>query len=413
MTLHHHATRRRGLRRRIIDDRRFAGLLGAALLAGAAAAGGLASRDAAAVQASAGESGGYVVLAFNDLGMHCMNEDFSELVILPPFNTLRAQVIERREDPELISEDDVLVRFSIPGNTHSADKTNFWVHAEALFGTALPPDVGLTGTGMSGLMERSPNGKYYEAIGIPVTPRDDSGRLDPYPIAIVKAVGPMGSARTAPVVPVSTEIACHLCHQAPDGSPALDILRDHDALHGTSLVDARPVLCASCHADPALGTPGTPGVPTLSSAMHGAHADRMDLVNLDNACYACHPGLRTQCQRDVHLARGMACIDCHGGMEEVGDPARMPWADQPRCGDCHERPGFEFEPAGTLFKDAVGHGGVLCASCHGSPHAVAPTTTAIDAVQPLLRQGAPGVISDCLVCHTVMPDEPFFHRRED
>ena len=30
----------------------------------------------------------YVVLGYNDLGMHCMNQDFSQLCILPPFNTL-------------------------------------------------------------------------------------------------------------------------------------------------------------------------------------------------------------------------------------------------------------------------------------------------------------------------------------
>ena len=30
----------------------------------------------------------YVVLGYNELGMHCMNEDFSEICILPPFNTL-------------------------------------------------------------------------------------------------------------------------------------------------------------------------------------------------------------------------------------------------------------------------------------------------------------------------------------
>ena len=36
-----------------------------------------------------------VVLGYNELGMHCMNQDFSELMILPPYNTLHAQVIDR------------------------------------------------------------------------------------------------------------------------------------------------------------------------------------------------------------------------------------------------------------------------------------------------------------------------------
>ena len=75
-----------------------------------------------------------VVFGYNDLGMHCMNDDFSELLILPPYNTLHAQVVDRSEgDPHILKEN-LTVKYSIPGNTHSADKTNFWKHAEALFG---------------------------------------------------------------------------------------------------------------------------------------------------------------------------------------------------------------------------------------------------------------------------------------
>ena len=35
------------------------------------------------------------VLAFNDLGMHCADLDYSTFVILPPFNVVHSQVIER------------------------------------------------------------------------------------------------------------------------------------------------------------------------------------------------------------------------------------------------------------------------------------------------------------------------------
>jgi hypothetical protein len=367
-------------------------------------------------QADAGRGGpdpAYVIVAYNDLGMHCMNEDFSELVILPPYNNLRAQIIRRGESPEVISEDDVHVTYRIPTNTRSSDKTNFWEFDLALFGVDLPPDVGLTGNGLAGEMARTPH-RYYEATGIPITPIDDSGRFDPYPLATVSMTGPLGTAETRAVVPVSTEISCNLCHAAAGGqTTSHDILVDHDTLHGTDLVNRKPVLCASCHADPALGTPGLPGLSTLSSAIHTAHAPRMDMVELTNTCYACHPGLRTDCQRDVHLARGVNCTDCHGGMIEVGDPARVPWVDEPRCGTCHERPGFDFEPPGTLFKEATGHGGVLCSVCHGSPHAVTPAVTAVDNLQAQLLQGRAGVLDDCTVCHVQTPDEPFFHRREN
>jgi len=66
------------------------------------------------------------VLGYNELGMHCMNQDFSELMLLPPYNNLRAQVILRGEEPQLLTSG-VTVSYSVPGNTTSADKTNFWI----------------------------------------------------------------------------------------------------------------------------------------------------------------------------------------------------------------------------------------------------------------------------------------------
>jgi len=35
----------------------------------------------------------YIVIGWNDLGMHCRNKDFSTMAILPPYNNLRAQVL--------------------------------------------------------------------------------------------------------------------------------------------------------------------------------------------------------------------------------------------------------------------------------------------------------------------------------
>jgi hypothetical protein len=355
--------------------------------------------------------GNYVVMGFNDLGMHCSQEDFSEMCILPPYNNLRAQVIRRAEEPEIVTSG-VTVSYVIPANTRSYDKTNFWKYAPALFGVVLTPDVGLTGHGLSGTLAPAP-GAIWEVTGIPILPIDDSGRLDPYPVARLRASGPLGAAVARPIVPVSSEMSCALCHGGTGVSVAHDILADHDTLHGTHLVDQKPVLCASCHADPALGTPGTPGVPTLSHAMHGAHADRVEQSGLDNVCYACHPGIRTQCQRDIHAGLGITCTNCHGGMAEVADPQRIPWKDQPRCGDCHTKPGFAFEQPGVLFKDSIGHGGVHCATCHGSPHAITPTTTPIDNEQAIALQGHAGVINTCTVCHTATPSDPFFHSVND
>ncbi|MFG0260026.1 MAG: cytochrome c3 family protein [Phycisphaerales bacterium JB041] len=355
-----------------------------------------------------------VVLGANDLGMHCMQQDFSEFLILPPFNTLHAQVIDRSgEHPELVTEG-VTVEYTIPQNTRSTDKTNWWTYDQDLLGVDSPPDVGLEGAGMSGTMTRNPGKHDWKVVGIPITPIDDDGREDPYPLATV-SVRRQGQvvAQTQIVVPVSWEINCNLCHNTPGISPGLDILQDHDRLHGTTLVNSQPVFCASCHADPALGAEGDPDVSTFSSAMHGAHSTRMDMVSLDNTCYACHPGIRTQCQRDVHFASNITCIDCHGDMAAVGDPGRTPWVDEPRCDDCHSRSRYEFEQPGTLYRDSVGHGGVSCYACHGSPHAITPTVTAADNLQALRLQGHTGVINDCTVCHSRPEGDPFFHRTDD
>ncbi len=356
----------------------------------------------------------YVVLAANDLGMHCMQNDFSQVMILPPFNTLRAQVIRRGSEPDIM-DGDLSVSYELPTNTHSSDKTNFWQYAQQLLGAPVPNDTGVTGSGMRGTMVVDTVRKDYSVTGIPVTPIDDDGKENPYPLALVtvkNAAGTTVLAQTQAVVPVSWEMSCNLCHNTPGESTATNILNAHDRLHGTNLVAAQPVMCASCHADNALGTAGQPGVPNLSSAMHGAHAARMGQVNMANSCYACHPGVRTNCQRDYHASQNISCTDCHGGMAAVANPARNPWVDLPRCGNCHTRNGFEFEQAGVRYRDSKGHGGVLCVSCHGSPHATGPAVNALDNLQANRVQGHAGPVNTCLVCHTSQPSESFFHSVE-
>lgn len=358
-------------------------------------------------------AGDMVVLGANDLGMHCMQQDFKDFLILPPYNTVHAQVIDRSgEHPEIVDEN-VTVEIAIPGNTRSSDKTNFWTYDQDLLGVDLPPDIGLTGVGMSGQLEPTP-AHDWKIEGIPITPIDDDGRENPYPLATITVrQNNQIKAQTQTVVPVSWEINCNLCHHAEGMTTAEHILTAHDTNEGTDLLNNRPVFCAGCHADPAIGAPGKPGISTFSSAMHSKHAGFQDMVRLDNYCYACHPGIRTQCQRDVHLANGIQCVDCHGGMLAVGDPNRTPWVDEPRCDDCHNKAGFEFEQPGTLYRNSRGHGGVHCYACHGSPHAITPTTTLVDNLQALVLQGHTGTINDCTVCHSQPEGDPFFHKLDD
>lgn len=60
---------------------------------------------------------GYSVFAVNDLGMHCGDFDTRVSSILPPFNVLHAQVIQRGNDPQILGETDgVSVEYSASSN---------------------------------------------------------------------------------------------------------------------------------------------------------------------------------------------------------------------------------------------------------------------------------------------------------
>ncbi|MCB9865723.1 MAG: hypothetical protein H6816_03695 [Phycisphaerales bacterium] len=61
------------------------------LFAGVCAVFVTASVQAAAPPAPRVVDTPYVIPACNDLGMHCMNSDFSEMMVLPPFNTLHVR----------------------------------------------------------------------------------------------------------------------------------------------------------------------------------------------------------------------------------------------------------------------------------------------------------------------------------
>lgn len=367
----------------------------------------------------------YVVFAWNDLGMHCLNPTYDEAVLLPPYNTVWAQVI-RRGNPPAIVTDGLTAEYRIVDNTTSYGKTDalgavfagFWDHAEALFGTALAHDTGLNlvtptqHNGLAGTMVAS--GSHFQVNGIPVTPVNDAGAWSPYQVMEVTIrLGTTVVAQTRATVPTSDEIHCSDCH-AQGGSATghiggggasvfRNVLLAHDALHGGSyspaLVDRQPVLCAGCHGSPALGatSPGTAGL-YLSQAIHDAHAGRAPAPT----CYQCHPGPTTQCNRSLaHTAEDGHCTTCHGSLAEVGasiGAGRVPWVTEPTCAQCHTGVGG-VDTGATLYRDATGHGGVSCPACHHSPHAMHPSREASDRYQPQQYQQASMTIGSCAVCH--------------
>lgn len=343
----------------------------------------------------------HIIIGWNDLGMHCSNQDFATLVVLPPFNNVRAQVIRVGDAEHLpaVVTTGLRVTYEIPGNTYSVGKTNFWDYEDLIFGVHLGPDTGLTGNGLSGDMQLA--GNHFLASGIPITPFQDGDLLheDPFQLGLLRLYdeSDLLLATTQPVIPVSNEIncvssGCHISEQS--------ILDQHAAQAGFDPANT-PILCASCHASNALGTPGLPGVPSLSEAVHKHHGE------LTNDCYQCHPGPNTQCLRDVMSTRhGMVCQSCHGSVTWVGESissGREPWLEEPACGDAACHGSTYAEEPGKLFRESKGHGNLYCSACHGEPHAIAPSRVGRDNVQMLALQGYAGTLNYCEACHGVVP----------
>lgn len=350
---------------------------------------------------SSPKSDEYIIIGWNDLGMHCSNKDFSTLVVLPPYNNIHAQVIRVGDStrlPEIVTSG-FNVTYEIPGNTYSVGKTNFWDYEDQIFGVNLAPNIGLTGVGLSGTMDSAAD--YFHVEGVPITPYTDNDLVneDPFQLGLLTLYDHLGNqlATTQPVVPVSNEINCVSsgCHTSEQS-----ILNMHDNEGGFD-PNNTPILCASCHSSNALGTTGSPGVPSLSEAIHKQHAERTD------DCYKCHPGPNTQCLRDVmKMHYDFTCQTCHGDLREVGESissGREPWLEEPSCGsnNCH---GSQFaEESGLLFRQSKGHGGLYCSACHGSPHAILPSENDRDNVQNIALQNHSGTLSDCTVCHGYIP----------
>ena len=304
----------------------------------------------------------YTVVGWNNLGMHCMDADFSVLSLLPPYNTIHAHVIDPTgamvTDPATAG---ITVTYEAIAdstgsiNTTSVGKTNFWQYALPLFGGSPPLDVGLTGVSMPGAantpqpMTWDAASGWFVAEGIPITPYDDAMQKNPYPMMrlVARTSGGVMLAYTDIVLPVSDEMACRGCHSPAAGTPAagmpaggwvtdpdperetrLNILRKHDdlqagdptytaalagvgynaaGLYAAVTIDDQPILCASCHASAALGTSGQSGVMPLTQAVHSRHAAVRDPVSMQTldastnrgACYRCHPGAETRCLRGV------------------------------------------------------------------------------------------------------------------
>ena len=409
----------------------------------------------------------YVLLAWNNDGMHTFADALPYWSFRQPGNTVRAQLILRGETPEVIEDANIIYKvessFQNPG-----EHVLFWDTALKKFLSSYPVHEGFTEPGSYG--EMIGQAGLYLSTDIRVVPYPARNVFDPYPLLKLEAETPEGDllARTTITLPVSTEIGCNSCHGgqwrvADSGgfieSTALNILAIHDKLSGTRLVQqstgGQPVICQSCHND---GETGDSPM-NLSASMHGFHAVFLGHEGAD-ACASCHPSSiagATQMLRGIHSSIGLDCTNCHGNLAEhaldllkqeeqagaiqateygsrilaaYGEveniTPRKPWSNQPDCLNCH----VEFEEPETdttlhaytdtmdsLYRNRTDESGSLyCAACHGSPHAVYPATndhgTVLHNLAPMQYQQEPlpmGSNFGCAVCHTVEMEDEMHH----
>ena len=432
--------------------------------------------------------------------MHEMDgSDVSVYSLMPPYSTIHAQFM----NAGLLVTNPSGVTITYEGvadatgsmNRTSQGKGNFYQYAQALYGSALGPDQGLAGFGMPGLsnqpqpMTFDPTQNWFTAQGIPITPYDDQGRKNYFPMMRLVARDSTSNvlATTEVVLPVTDEMDCRACHASgsqtearpPEGwvwevDPSrdykLNILRSHDdhqlgstvyaqvlsavgyntaGLVATVKQDGKPVSCIRCHATGAVPGTGAPGMRSLTQIMHTKHAYVTDphsgtlLTFLTNssACLVCHAGPEQLFVRGVHHntvntngSLAMGCQNCHGAMTAVGAPGRKGWLDEPACQSCHtgtatrndgalrytsvfDTSGQVRQPADlnyaaqtngpaagpSAFQVSSGHGGLKCASCHGTSHAELLSLQANDNFPNQQLQGVSGVLASCVACHTNTP----------
>lgn len=354
------------------------------------------------------------ILGWNNLGMHCMDSDYSVFSILPPYNTIEAQLIV---GGKLVTNGaGYTVTYQAVAdpdgsfNSTARGKGNFYDFVLPLYGAAVQPEFGLTPWPMPGTnnipqtMLFEPTNRpapgvatrvnWFRAEGIPITPYDDAGQKNPYPLMRLIARNASGTAIATNdiVLPVSDEMDCRACHASgtqpcaqplagwvwsadPERDFRLNILRLHDdyefaihpelyqaalaargfnpqGLYRGVVADGKPVLCAVCHASEALGTGSYSNIPPLTASVHALHAGVRDPdlhIRLDDsshraACYRCHPGSATKCLRGAmggaiasDGTMAMQCQSCHGDLSLVGTPypQRVGWFMEPNCQSCH------------------------------------------------------------------------------
>jgi len=327
------------------------------------------------------------ILGWNNLGMHCMDSDYSVFSILPPYNTIEAQLIVGGKLVTNGSGYTVTYQATADAggsfNSTAMGKGNYYTYAHDLYGATLGPEGGLAGWNMPGpgntpqtmLFEQTNQPaagvltpvNWFRAEGIPISPFDDAHNKNPYPMMrLIAKNGATPIATNDIVLPVSDEMDCRTCHASGTQAAAkpaagwvwsgiqerdfrLNILRLHDehqfaqhaslyqaalaargfnpqGLYRGVVADNKPVLCAACHASEALGAPSYGTIPQLTTSVHSYHAHVVDPVS----------GLTLDSS-----ANRSACYRCHPGSATkclrgaMGGAIAADGAMAMQCQSCH------------------------------------------------------------------------------
>ncbi len=355
------------------------------------------------------------VLGWNNLGMHCIDSDYSVFSILPPYNTIEAQLIV---GGLLVTNGGYTVTYQAVAdptgsfNSTSAGKGNFYSFVFPLYGANLPVNAGLLNWGMPGL-NNTPQGMLFEqtntpvpplpgvttpvnwwrAEGIPLSPYDDALKKNPYPLMLLVArdAGNNILATNQIVLPISDEMDCRACHASGtqtaaeplagwvwDGLPErdfrLNILRLHDerqfsqspglyqaalaargfnpqGLYRNVTADGKPVLCAACHADVALNILNS--YSNIPPFTASMHGFHAHVVD---------PTSNTTLD---NLANRSACYRCHPGSTTrclrgaMGGAIAADGSMEMQCQSCHGNMSLVGSTNRTGWLDEP-----LCQSCH-------------------------------------------------
>lgn len=398
----------------------------------------------------------YVLTVWSKTGLTQVMDPAPAWTLLPAGTVLEAQLIRRGPDLGPRTEN---IKISY---TFDATPEGLLLGAD---GKPLPRQGEFAPT------NEQDNPNIFATAAIPALPYSGDKTFTPYPLLTVEAHDAQGNflGKTRLALPASTEMGCKNCHtgdwrvngQAGISEKTADhILSVHDRINNTGLAaQARTgnvVDCKSCHS-----LENKTGL-NLSAAIHGWHASYMTNLGAD-ACYSCHPAgpkSATRFAEDLHAAKGLNCVRCHGYLEDhaisllnreskngkAGAPRlagalqprlassreavnpRTPWVNLPSCDACHDfstKPSSQTASAfnkwtkdksGLFSNNSDDTGALRCPACHGAPHALYPVDNPFGRnrsdIPPMQYQNVAatfGAYGNCAVCHNEPMDASAHH----